>query len=135
MNFKQWISIYFTKHSETKENHINEELRTHYFKTTKEKAFQILKQHYEQSAHYDLLGASEEHGELCVQLKQGKQAFIVVSIIMMKPYYTAIDFSVTTESNMPIDFGFSYKVIKQQYEQLKNKLPFIETSLAHKIHV
>ncbi|MFC0522368.1 cytosolic protein [Pontibacillus salicampi] len=133
MKLKQWIATYFTNHSESQEDHGHDALKTHYFKTTKDKAMKVLKEYYERSNSYHTVSVSEEHGEISVQIKQGKKAFMVVSVIMVRPYHTAIDFSVTTESALPIDFGYSHKVIENQYKWLKQDLPFIETSMAHKI--
>ncbi|KGP71726.1 hypothetical protein [Pontibacillus yanchengensis] len=135
MKIKQFFSTYFTNHAETDETHHNDSLRTHYFKTTKDKAINVLHDMYSKSPSFEVRSVSEERGELSVQLKKQKKAFIVISVIMVKPYHTAIDFSVTSETTLPFDFGYSHKVIRQQYDMLKKELPFIETSMAHKLNV
>lgn len=45
---------------------------------------------------------------------------------MVRPFHTAIDFSVTTESIMPFDLGYSTKVIAQLYEKVNTELPLID---------
>ncbi|QSS99197.1 cytosolic protein [Pontibacillus sp. ALD_SL1] len=133
MNIKQWFSTYFTNHAETSEEHWNEALRTHYFKTTKDKAFPQLEDYYKNSSKYKLVSSSIEHGEMSLQTVKGKKAFIVVSIVMVQPYRTAIDYSVTTESALPFDFGHSHKLIQKQHKEIKELLPFLETGMAHKM--
>lgn len=134
MRLKQWLSKYLSNHAETNEKHWNEHLQTHYFKTTKDKAFQTLAELYSKSTIYQVTSESAEHGELGLQTKKGRKAFIVISIVMVKPYHTAIDFSVTTESVLP-DLGYSDQLIKNQYELLKIALPYLENSMAEKIQV
>ncbi len=135
MSIKQWFQKYLNNHAETSEQHWSPELQTHYFKTTKDKAFSAIEEMYKRSSTYDIIAKSQEHGELSIGVKGGRKAFMVISIIMVKPYRTAIDFSVTTESPLPFDFGYSHKLIRTQYEHIKQELPFIETSMAEKMEV
>ncbi len=125
MAFRNTISKYFSNHAETHDNHWDTSLQTHYYKTTKEKALQVLENMFEQSSKYEVHSISKEHGEISVQIKKGKKAFIIVTVIMVRPYQTAVDFSVTTESALPMDFGYSTKVIQQLYGEINKALPFI----------
>ncbi|MBM7554999.1 cytosolic protein [Thalassobacillus pellis] len=130
---KKLFSKYLTSHSETREKHIDEALRTHYFKTTKDKAFRAVEDMF-QGHEYKIISVSEEHGEISVNYKNRRKAFIVASIIMVKPFRTAVDFSVTTESAAPIDFGFSRNLVVKLNGELRKNLPYIETSMAEKLH-
>ncbi|MFG6116485.1 cytosolic protein [Halobacillus sp. MO56] len=130
---KKFVSKYFTSHSETREHHQDEALQTHYFKTTKDKALQAVKEIFDSEA-FTILSTSEEHGEISVNYKGKKKAFIVASIVMVKPFRTAVDFSVTTESGGPVDFGFSRNLIIQLNEKLKKRLTYIESSMANKLN-
>ncbi|GGC93511.1 hypothetical protein GCM10007216_25280 [Thalassobacillus devorans] len=130
---KKFISKYLTSHSETRENHEDEALQTHYYKTTKDKALQAVLEVFE-GGEYNILSTSEEHGEVSVNYKGKKKAFIVASIVMVKPFRTAVDFSVSTESGGPVDFGFSRNMIIQLNEKLKKRLPYLETSMANKLN-
>jgi hypothetical protein len=125
MNFRQAITKYFSNHSETREDHWDPDLQTHYFKTTKDKGFQSVKDFLNQSKSFEVRAESKEHGEISVNYKGRKKAFIVVTIIMVKPFRTAVDFSITTESILPFDLGFSHNLGKQLYEQLKKEMEFI----------
>ncbi|RFA34990.1 cytosolic protein [Virgibacillus dokdonensis] len=125
MGFRNTISKYFSNHAETQDNHWDDSLQTHYYKTTKDKAMQALENLFQQSSKYRIHAMSKEHGELSIHVKKGKKAFIIATVIMVRPYQTAIDFSVTTESQLPIDFGYSTKVIQQLYREINKALPFI----------
>lgn len=135
MSIKHWIQKHLTNHAETSEQHWNQALRTHYFKTTKAQAFRVIEELYTNASKYEIISKSEEHGEVSIGVKGGRKAFMVISIIMVKPYRTAIDFSVTSESPLPFDFGYSDKLIDNQYEALKKELPFLDTSLAENMGV
>lgn len=125
MSFKTKINKYFTNHAETRENHEDASLQTHYYKTTKEKGINMLENYFAHSQVYEINATSKEHGEISVFVKKGKKVFIVATVIMVRPYHTAIDFSVTTESIFPFDFGYSTKVIQQLYNKVNQELQLI----------
>ncbi|WP_053218947.1 hypothetical protein [Virgibacillus senegalensis] len=129
MSFRQMITKYFGNHAETSESHWDPDLQTHYFKTTKEKGLQAVEDFFKRSDSCEVVAQSKEHGEISVNYTGGRKAFIIATVIMVKPYRTAIDFSVTTESIMPFDFGFSHNLIPKLYSQLKKELTFLETSM------
>lgn len=51
---------------------------------------------------------------------------MVVTVVTVRPFETAIDFNVSTETPLPFDFGFSRKVIVELYERLDKSLPLIQ---------
>ncbi|MFD1018996.1 cytosolic protein [Thalassobacillus hwangdonensis] len=132
MKLKKFINRNLTNQSETREHHEDAALQTHYFKTTKQKAYKAAEAVFQREG-YTILSSSEERGEISVNFKGKKKAFIVTSIVMVKPFRTAIDFNVTTESGGPFDFGFSRRTIIDIYTELKKNLPYIETSMADRI--
>jgi len=129
MSVGNTLRKYFSNHAETRETHHDLSLRTHYYKTTKDRALASLENYFSTSSQYELNAISSDHGEISVVRKKGKKAFIVVTVIMVRPYNTAIDFSVTTESVLPFDFGYSTKIINQLYEQINKELPLISDSI------
>ncbi|MGX4669877.1 cytosolic protein [Cerasibacillus sp. JNUCC 74] len=125
MEFRNRISKYLNNHAETQDNHWDSTLRTHYYKTTKEKAMRAIEGILGRSETYELHSISEEHGEISVKVKKRRQAFIIVTIIMVRPFQTAVDFSVTTETALPFDFGYSTKIIQRLYKEINHVLPLI----------
>lgn len=120
----------FTNHCETKEAHEDEQLRSRYYKVTNAHAIKAVKELLESSSEYELLSVSEERGEFSAATRRGKKAFIVITVISVRPFETAIDFSVTTNTNiLPFDFGWSRRVILDLYEKLNQRLPYIGSGI------
>lgn len=127
MSFRSTINTYFNNHAESSENHEDTSLQTHYYKTTKDKGLSMLENLFTNSDVYEINSISREHGEISVRIKKGRKAFIVATVIMVRPHHTAIDFSVTTESVLPFDFGYSTNVIQHLYKVINKDLPLITT--------
>lgn len=126
MSFRQKIKKYFGNHAETREEHPDPTLKTHYYKTTKDRGLEALENLINHSNKYKMNSISKEHGEISILTKKGKKAFIVATVIMVKPYQTAIDFSVSSESIIPFDFGYSTRVIYDLYDLVKKDLTLIK---------
>ncbi|TFJ94116.1 cytosolic protein [Lentibacillus salicampi] len=126
MSFRQTIARYFSDHAETNDVHIDPSLQTHYYKTTSEKGINMLENLFQSDPKYRINAISKDRGEISSAIVKGKKAFLVATVIMVRPYRTAIDFSVTTESMLPVDFGYSYKVIQELYSYADKELPLIE---------
>ncbi|MEN2765595.1 cytosolic protein [Ornithinibacillus xuwenensis] len=126
MSVGKKISRILNNQSETNENHWDKELQTHYYKTTKDKGLAKLEEIINRSNHYSVNSISVDHGEISFNVVKGKKAFVIATVIMVRPYQTAIDFTVTTESTLPFDFGYSAKLIKQLYAVINKELQLIE---------
>ncbi len=126
LGLKETVDKFFNNHSETSEKHSDPQLQTHYFKTTKDKAFQIVESYFHNKSGCDIIATSHEHGEISLNLHGKKKAFIIITIVMVKPFRTAIDFSVTTESVLPFDLGYSHRLIPTLYQTLSEKMTCIE---------
>lgn len=126
MSFRQTLRKYFGNHAETREEHVDPTLKTRYYKTTKDRGLDALENLFKNSQTYKMNSISKDHGEISILIKKGRKAFIVVTVIMVKPYQTAIDFSVSSESFLPFDFGYSTKVIQNLYALVNKELTLIE---------
>ena len=130
VNIFQKVKNLLANHCETQENHQDEQLRSRYYKTTAANALKTVKEIIEKSPHFKLLSVSEERGELSVAVSKGKKAFMVITVISVRPFETAIDFSVTTETKLlPFDFGFSRNVILDMYKKLDQHLTYIGSGI------
>lgn len=125
MSFIQKAKMYFTKNAETTEEHVDAALQTNYYRTTKDKALTFLESYFNNSQTYKISSISEEHGEVNILKVRGKKAFIVATVFMERPFYTAIDFSVSIESLMPFSFGQCKKMIVELNNQVSNELELI----------
>ncbi|GAC92251.1 hypothetical protein KN10_2687 [Anoxybacillus flavithermus NBRC 109594] len=125
----KWKHI-LTNHNETSERHPDEQLKSRYYKTTQSAALQVVKEMFEQMDGCHIVAVSAERGEISVSLTKGRKVFIVATIVSVRPFETAIDFSVTTETKwLPIDFGFSRQLIIRLYDQLEKRLPYIGSGI------
>ncbi|WP_226680312.1 cytosolic protein [Sutcliffiella horikoshii] len=118
-----------SNHSETRENHTEESLRSRYYKTTNKNAMKTLQELFNNMEGVTVKSVSEEHGEMAVQVHKGKKAFVIVTVISVRPFETAVDFSVTTETKLPFDFGYSRQLIKQMYERIDKSMIYIGSGL------
>lgn len=125
MSFKTTLARYFTNHAETRDHHEDKQLQTRYYKTTKDKGLQFLENYFTNSNTFKLNALSKEHGEISVISTKGKKVFIVATVIMVSPFNTAIDFSVTTESIIPMDFGYSNRLIQRLYDDIGKELQLV----------
>ncbi|MEK5441568.1 cytosolic protein [Fredinandcohnia sp. FSL W7-1320] len=120
------LQTFFSNHSETRDKHSDEQLRSHYYKTTNKKAIDAVKKVINHLDGYHINSVSEERGEISISIKKGRKAFVVATVVSVRPFETAIDFAVTTETLLlPIDFGYSKKVIMNLYQRLDKELPLI----------
>ncbi|MYL50328.1 cytosolic protein [Halobacillus litoralis] len=123
---KAFISRYFSKHSETSEEHKDSALITHYYKAKHDDLFRAVEGLFPSPS--EIVASSKERGELTVKYKGNRRAFIVVTIIMVRPFRTAVDFSVTTDSGGPVDFGYSRNLIVQFYQKLDSQFTTVDPS-------
>lgn len=127
------IKQFFSNHTETSEKHPAKELQTRYYKANKLKTIRTLEEILHRDSRIAVLSISEEHGEITAEYVKGKKAFMVVSIITVFPYRTAVDFTITTRTFLlPFDWGFSRKEVLSFYKQLDRALEFAGTGLSEK---
>ncbi|WNB93180.1 cytosolic protein [Bacillus sp. NEB1478] len=120
-------------HAETSETHVDESLRTHYFKTNKTAVLREIKKILENDSNFRELGYSEDRGEVTFEAMEPKNAFVVISVITVRANRTAVDITASTETSFPFNFGKNKRLIIKIYNELKNQLPFAGTSMAEKL--
>ncbi|UOR11962.1 cytosolic protein [Halobacillus amylolyticus] len=123
---KAFISKYFSNHAETSEESYDKSLETHYYKAKKDEVFRAVEELFRSPS--EKIAVSKERGEITVNYKGKKKAFIVATVIMVRPFQTSVDFSVTTDSGGPIDFGFSHRLVIQLYHELDSQFPLVNSS-------
>lgn len=126
LTFGQRLRKFFGNRAETREEHVDKTLQTRYYKTTKDRALDALENLFRNSQTFELNSISKDHGEISLLKSKGRKAFIVVTVVMVKPFQTAVDFSVSSESILPFDFGYSSKLILELYDLIGKDLPSID---------
>lgn len=114
------IGQFFSNHCETGEKHEDPSLRTRYYKVTNGNAIKAIEELFSNEPGFKVTSVSKEHGELSVEASSPKKAFIVVSIISVRPYETAIDFSVTYEGLLSL--GYTKAIVLKLYNMINEKL-------------
>ncbi|MGM7720887.1 cytosolic protein [uncultured Metabacillus sp.] len=127
MSFMNKLKDFFSTHQETRENHYNPELKSHYYKTTYKNAMQSVKSIIEQTPGMTVTSVSEDRGEMSVTIDSPRKAFLIVTVVSVRPFETAVDFTATTNTFLPTDFGYSKKIILQLYKKLDAKENFVGT--------
>ena len=132
MGLREAFEYISSNHTETKENHKNERLQTRYYKLQREKTMQgveaVLKKH-----DFEIKQSGSERGEIIAVCNKGQKQLAIATVITVKPFKTAVDFSISTESILPGDFGKSKNKIISLYEQLDKEIPFIGTGLGDQL--
>ncbi|TDQ39153.1 cytosolic protein [Aureibacillus halotolerans] len=131
MNFRQFFDKYFNSHSESREKHWDENLKTRYYKGTKQQTIDAVVALLKKEKQFEVSSVQADRGEIGANIRGGKRAFIVVTIIEVRPYKTAVDFSITSSTVLPFDFGSSHKLITKLYSQTDKSLTFIGTGLSY----
>lgn len=117
------IKEFFSNRTETMDNHRNKELQTKYYKVNQAKAMQALRTILEQYPKIKILDYSEEHGEITAEFIKPRKAFVVVSVITVSPYRTAVDLTITTSTILfPMDWGYSRKAAIHLYNKFEKEL-------------
>ncbi|MCP8967416.1 cytosolic protein [Ectobacillus ponti] len=133
MGLVQNIKGFFSTHAETTDTHRDEGLRSRYYKTNKQNAMKAVEELLRGMKGMKITSVSEERGEISVQTIAPKKALVIVTVITIRPFETAVDFSVSSETALPTDFGFSRKLVLELYRQLDKQLVFVGTGLGQKL--
>lgn len=120
MTFSERMIQIFSSNAQTNDNHTNEQLQTHYYKTTSAQAIRVVEEVLNTISNYEIKSIQEERGEIGVALKNTKRGLMIITITMVRPFHTAIDISVSTESKLSL--GFGKKTIINFYQKLDSKL-------------
>lgn len=132
MGIRDTFNRIISTRTETGEEQPNKELQTHYYKTTKDKAMRAVEELVTKKG-FEIKRSEEDRGEIVAQSKSGKKVLLVVSVITVKPYRTAVDFSCATETALPSDFGHSRKLTVSLYKQLDEQLPYVGSALGSQL--
>ncbi len=104
MGIKDNLQQLVSSRTETAERHAIDGLRTRYYKTSKDKAFRIVEEVLKTS-NWTITRSESERGEIVAKQTKGKKMLLVGTVITVKPFRTAIDFSCSVDTILPSDFG------------------------------
>ncbi|HAQ08039.1 MAG TPA: hypothetical protein DCR24_11140 [Bacillus bacterium] len=119
MSFFKTLTGRYQKYSGTSENHRDEQLRTRYYKANFNQVFETVEKLMKADPSYKITSVSKDHGEISAEINRKGASFLTVTVVMTKPFQTAVDLHISTES-------FSLTGINQV---LKNELQLFYAKL------
>ncbi|QHZ48011.1 MULTISPECIES: hypothetical protein [unclassified Bacillus (in: firmicutes)] len=122
MSVLQKIQGFFSTHAETSDRHPVDELKSRYYKATAKQALEAVLDTLEGLDGCTVISVSEERGEVNAEAKKPRKSFVVATVVSVRPFETAVDFNVSTETFLPTDFGSSRGMVSTFYKELDRKL-------------
>lgn len=106
---------------ETNDEHMDDELCTRYYKASKEAVFKACKSVIQSYQDLSVLSESAERGEISVQLGGKKGGLMVVTIVTVRAFHTAVDLTVSFDKGFQMSSG--KKLVLDFYQKLSDDLP------------
>ncbi len=124
MSQKKSIFQRFFKECETRDDHFDDDLKSHYYRTSLDKVFQAVEEVFAKSPEMEIVSKSKERGEMAIRMKKSPKAFIIATVIQVRPFETACDFKVSSDKFSLIGLYPTLKrLVLQFYAELDKKLP------------
>ncbi|WAA11650.1 cytosolic protein [Fervidibacillus halotolerans] len=118
--FQRW-----QRQCETGDEHFDSDLKSHYYKTAFDKVYQTVIDMFEKNPNITVSTTSKERGEIAAQLHKNPKAFIVATVIQVRPFEVSVDFMISSESFAPLGLYPKLKsVVESFYKYLDQQLPF-----------
>lgn len=126
MSKKRSIFQRWSKQCETRDDHFDEELKSHYYKTSFDKVYNAVEEYFKGNPNFVISSSSKERGEIGIRMKKGPQAFVVATVIQVRPFETAIDFMISSDKfSITGLYPSLKKLVIQFYSDMDKKLPFV----------
>lgn len=109
----------YNKQCETAENHIEDDLKTRYYKGNFNQLFQAVEEIFKSDKQARVVNQSRDHGEIAVEVNRGQRVFLIITIINVKPLETAVDINASTDSSLLTGI---YPYLKSEIHRLYKKL-------------
>ncbi|WP_100373725.1 DUF1499 domain-containing protein [Bacillus sp. FJAT-45037] len=118
--------------AETSESHADKQMRTHYYKISRDKAIDAVDQVI-QAAGWKIKKIEKERGEIIAYPTTNNKSILIVTIVTVKPFRTAIDFACSSDTMLPTDFGKSKKTVIHLYELINKEIPYIGSGIGEEL--
>jgi len=116
----------FEKQCETSDNHKDEALQTRYYKGNLNQLFSSVEEIFHSDKQAKVVNSAKEHGELAIEVNRGRKIFMIITIITVKPYQTAVDVNASTETgSLTGVYGHLKEEILRFYQKLDQKSTYI----------
>lgn len=125
MGVMRSLIIRYQKQCETRDDHPDEQLQSHYYKAGFDKVFQTVEEWAKGRRDFTVESVSKEHGEIGIKLSK-PDSLLVITVVSPRPFQTAVDFMISTDKS---SIAGMYPTLKQlingYYQELDRLLPYI----------
>jgi hypothetical protein len=124
MSRKPSIFQRFQKNCETSDDHFDKDLKSHYYKSSFDKVLTTVEDMFKKDPAMKITAVSKDRGEISISMTSRPKAFIIVTVIQVRPFQTAVDFMVSSE--IFSIFGLYptlKKLVLRFYQELDKQLP------------
>ncbi|WP_163101266.1 cytosolic protein [Peribacillus alkalitolerans] len=113
----------FDSQVETGDHNPDDRLKTHYYKADLRKVLSEIEQVLK--GKNAVIGTvSYDHGELSATIKSPMKAFVVASIVSVRPFETALDFTISTEmKKITGNYNVLADLIHSLYLEMDQRVP------------
>jgi len=118
------LFLRFSKQVETKDHHVDDQLKTHYYKATFNQLFQSVEELFRQDADCQITTVSKEHGEIAVEVSRPIPCFLIATVVSVKPMESAVDFNISSER---FSLSGAYPVLRKRVISYYDKLKQVHT--------
>ncbi|WP_100405075.1 DUF1499 domain-containing protein [Bacillus solitudinis] len=132
MGLKESLMMFFSARAESSEKHFIEELKTRYYKTSKDKAIEAVESVLNKEG-LKVKRIEAERGEVIATSQSGQKVLLIATVVTVRPFRTAVDFSCSKETILPSDFGYSRKKVIKLYQMLDKELTYIGSALGDEL--
>ncbi|WP_108671247.1 cytosolic protein [Peribacillus acanthi] len=116
----------FDSQVETGDHNPDDRLKTRYYKADLRKVLHEIESVLKKKGAV-IGNVSAEHGELSATIKTPVNAFVVASIVTVRPFETALDFTVSTEmKRITGNYNVLADLIHSLYLEIDGKVPVIK---------
>lgn len=124
MSRKPSIFQRFQKKCETSDDHFDKDLKSHYYKSSFDKVLTTVEDMFKKDPAMKITAVSKDRGEISVSMTSGPKAFIIVTVIQVRPFQTAVDFMVSSEKFSIFGlYPTLKKLVLSFYQELDKQLP------------
>lgn len=89
----------YNRYCETRDDHSEEGLRTHYYKADSRAVFNTLEGFFSEADNLVIKSSSDERGELLVESTNSPACILIVTVISLQPFETAVDMTASADRN------------------------------------
>ncbi|WEG13912.1 hypothetical protein PU629_05975 [Pullulanibacillus sp. KACC 23026] len=119
-----FFSRLFETHIETRDNHSDQRLKTHYYKATKNKILETCREWINKEHALTLMADSADRGEIAAKVHGKRKGLLVLTVISASPMKTSVDVSFTVDRGL--NAGYGQTLCSSLYQHLSRTYQLVD---------